>query len=338
MKILALVLIGHQEVNKMIKYFRGSILLTIIGLIIAFYLGGLYAVYITSLLIILEISLSFDNAVVNAKVLETMEPKWQKRFITFGIPIAVFGMRFSFPIFIVAIASNMGIIETFQIAMDNPHKYHTILESVENLIYAFGGAFLLMVFLDFLFDDEREEKWIKIIENNKILHKFGEVNNIELIVSISIGLLIIYLTKDYSISLAYFSGILLHSFISSLDDLLSTNGIRSGIVGLLYLEVLDASFSFDGVIGAFALSSNIFIIMIGLGIGAMFIRSLTIYFVEKKTLTEFKYLEHGANYAIFALSLIMFYKIFGHINEVIVGTVGILLIGLSAWHSVRDRN
>lgn len=319
------------------KHFRGSIIVTVVGLIIALYFGGLYALYITGLLAILEISLSFDNAVVNAKVLETMEPKWQYRFITFGVPIAVFGMRFLFPILIVAIASGMGIIETFNIAIDSPMEYHTILQSVEKLIYAFGGAFLLMVFLDFLFDDEREEKWIKIVENSKTINKLSEINNIELILSLLIGLILIYLTKDYAIALAYFSGVLLHSFISSLDDILSTDGIRSGIMGLLYLEVLDASFSFDGVIGAFALSNNIFIIMIGLGIGAMFIRSLTLYFVEKKTLTEFRYLEHGANYAIFALSFIMLYKIFGHINEVLVGTIGVFFIGLSAWHSIKEN-
>jgi len=266
-----------------------------------------------------------------------MEPKWQKRFIIFGIPIAVFGMRFLFPVVIVSIASGMGIFETFNIAIDDPEQYHSTLQSVEKLIYAFGGSFLLMVFLDFLFDDERETKWIKIIENSTTIDKLNKVNNIELIVSISIGLVIVYLTKDYAISLAYFGGVLLHSFIASLDDLLSTNGVRSGIMGLLYLEVLDASFSFDGVIGAFALSSDIFIIMIGLGIGAMFVRSLTIYFVEKKTLTEFKYLEHGANYAIVALSFVMFYKIFGHINEVLVGTIGIVFIGLSAWHSVKEK-
>jgi hypothetical protein len=138
--------------------------------------------------------------------------------------------------------------------------------------------------------------------------------------------------------LAYFSGVLLHSFIASLDELMNTDGVRSGIMGLLYLEVLDASFSFDGVIGAFALSNDIFIIMIGLGIGAMFVRSLTIYFVEKKTLTEFKYLEHGANYAIVTLAFVMFYKIFGDISEVIVGTIGVLFIGLSAWHSIKDNN
>jgi uncharacterized protein len=318
-------------------HFRSSILITVIGLIAAYFYGGFYAMYITGLLAILEVSLSFDNAVVNAKVLNTMEPVWQERFITYGIPIAVFGMRFLFPIVIVAVASGMNMVETFNVATTDPEQYHKTLVSVEKLIFAFGGSFLLMVFLDFFFDNDREHKWIKIVENSKLVNKASEVNSIELIIGITAGLIIVYLTKDYSISVAYFGGLLLHSIIASLDDLLSTDGVRSGIMGFLYLEVLDASFSFDGVIGAFALSGDIFIIMIGLGIGAMFVRSLTIYFVKKKTLTEFKYLEHGAHYAILALSIVMMYKIFGHINEAIVGTIGIVFIGIATWHSIQDN-
>ncbi len=317
------------------KHFHASIVITIIGLAIAFYLGSWYALYITALLAILEVSLSFDNAVVNAKVLETMEPKWQKRFITFGIPIAVFGMRFVFPVLIVAIAGNLGVMETFNLALNKPDEYQSTLESVETLIYAFGGAFLLMVFFDFIFDTDREEKWIKMIEGSKVLNKAGSINNIEMIFAIAIGLSLVYLTSDAGVALAYFGGVFLHSLIASLDELLSTDGVRSGIMGFLYLEVLDASFSFDGVIGAFALSSNIFIIMIGLGIGAMFVRSLTLYFVEEKTLTEYRYLEHGAHYAILALSLVMFAKMFVHINEIIVGTIGITFIAIATYHSLQ---
>ncbi len=311
--------------------------ITVIGLFIAFYLGGMNAIYITSLLAILEISLSFDNAVVNAKVLSTMEPVWQKRFITFGIPIAVFGMRFLFPIAIVAIVGSMGMFDTLDLAINNPKDYHHMLESSKELIFAFGGSFLLMVFLDFFFDEGRDDKWIEILENNVTINKIGKIENIELIIAIGFGLLLTNITNNVSIALAYFSGIFLHSIIASLDDILSTDGVRSGLMGFLYLEVLDASFSFDGVIGAFALSSDIFIIMIGLGIGAMFVRSLTIYFVEKKTLKSFIYLEHGAHYAILALSIVMFIKIFTEVSELLVGTIGIFFIGVSLYHSIRDK-
>ncbi len=319
------------------QYFKGSLIVTIIGLILAFYIGGFYALYITALLAILEVSLSFDNAVVNAKILETMEPKWQKRFITYGIPIAVFGMRFVFPIIIVAIASSLGIFETFMLAINEPEKYKTTLESVHQLIYAFGGSFLLMVFLDFLFDEEREEKWVKFIEDSKAIDKFGKVDSIKILIAIALGLVLTSVTDSSTIAMAYFSGVFLHAIIVSLDDLLNTDGVRSGMMGLLYLEILDASFSFDGVIGAFALSSDIFIIMIGLGIGAMFIRSLTLYFVAKKTLTEYRYLEHGAYYAILALSIIMFIKIFTNVNEVLVGTIGITFIAVALIHSILEN-
>ncbi len=316
-------------------HFRSSLFVTATGLFLALYMGGVHALYIVSLLAILEISLSFDNAVVNAKVLETMEPKWQQRFITFGIPIAVFGMRFLFPIVIVAVASGSGIFSTFDMALNNPELYHTTLVKSEHFIFAFGGSFLLMVFLDFLFNVDREEKWIEIIEESEVISKMGEIPSIQMMISIIIGLILVVFTKDYHIALAYFTGTLLHAIIASMDDLLNTNGVRNGVMGFLYLEVLDASFSFDGVIGAFALSSDVFIIMIGLGIGAMFVRSLTLYMLEKKTLAEYRYLEHGAHYAILALALIMLAKIFVEINEVVVGTVGITFIALAIYHSIQ---
>lgn len=321
----------------MMKFFKISILIAIMGLILSFYIGGINALYVTTLLVVLEISLSFDNAVVNAKILKDMDQIWQKRFITFGLPIAVFGMRFIFPIIIVAVASNLGIYETFHLALDKPQEYHSILNSVDKIIYAFGGSFLFMVFLSFLFEEEREDYWIKKIESSPIIKKAGELNSIEMMIATLIGLLLIYLTSNSSIALAYFSGVALYSFIASLDTVLNTNGVRNGIMGLLYLEILDASFSFDGVIGAFALSSNVFIIMIGLGIGAMFVRSLTLYLVEQNTLTEYKYLEHGANYAILALALIMFLKIFIHIDEIIVGTIGVSFILISIYSSILEN-
>src|SRR3546814_895314 len=94
---------------------------------------------------------------------------------------------------------------------------------------------------------------------------------------------------------------------------------KAGFGAFLYLEVLDASFSFDGVIGAFALSNNLFIIAIGLGIGAMFVRSMTIFLVRQGTLSEYRYLEHGAFYAIIALAAIMYINPFQPIPHVVTG-------------------
>jgi hypothetical protein len=307
-----------------------------LGLIASFYLGGLAAIYITFLLIVLEISLSFDNAVVNAKVLETMDPIWQKRFILFGIPIAVFGMRLIFPLAIVSLVTGMGLLETLQVAINQPKEYEMALKTAETTIFAFGGAFLLMVFLDFFFE-ERDIKWVTFVEGSRIVERFSGVANIELIVAIMAGIFLGHITQDFSVVLAFMYGVLLHSLLKMLDHFLSSDTVKSGIAGFIYLEVLDASFSFDGVIGAFALTSNIFIIMIGLGVGAMFVRSITLYFVEHKILSHFRYLEHGAHYAIGILAIIMLMKITTHISEAITGTIGIGLIAIAFVHSLWEN-
>lgn len=314
------------------NYLLSHILLAI-GVIVAGLVYGLSAAWTVAILIALEVSLSFDNAVVNAKILKDMSEKWQRRFIVFGIPIAVFGMRFLFPILIVAIAGGISAYTALSMAINDPSQYQTILESSQQGIFAFGGAFLLMVFLGFFFDDDREEKWIKFLETNKATEKISSIEHIEVIIAVGTGLLLTWLTGSATVALAFFGGVLLHEVIGSLDSLLSTDGVRSGIMGLLYLEVLDASFSFDGVIGAFAITSNIFIIMIGLGVGAMYVRSMTIDFVERGTLSEYRYLEHGAHYAIGALAVMMLMKMFIHIPEIVTGFVGIALIAVAFGHS-----
>ncbi|KFN39122.1 MAG: hypothetical protein JU82_08410 [Sulfuricurvum sp. MLSB] len=318
------------------RYFYSSFAIMALGLIAAYFLGGVAAIYITFLLVILEISLSFDNAVVNAKVLETLDPIWQKRFIIFGIPIAVFGMRLIFPLAIVSFVTEMGMIETLQVAMNEPARYESILKTTESTIFAFGGAFLLMVFLDFFFE-ERDIKWVTIVEGSKFMEKASSVANIELITAIMVGIALGHITQDFGVVLAFMYGVLLHSLLGMLDHFLSSGTVKSGIAGFIYLEVLDASFSFDGVIGAFALTSNIFIIMIGLGVGAMFVRSMTIYFVLHKTLSHFRYLEHGAHYAIGILALIMLMKITMHVSEIVTGTIGIGLIAIAFAHSLWEN-
>ncbi|RAX58854.1 hypothetical protein CCZ01_01270 [Helicobacter monodelphidis] len=317
------------------KYFAFSSFFALAGLVVAFiFLGGVNAAYIVFLLALLEVSISFDNAVINAKVLNTMDEKWRFRFITYGIPIAVFGVRFILPIVIVALASSKGFVEITQLALNDAAAYAALLSEVMGTIYAFGGAFLLMVFLEFFFDEGKEISWIKGLEQNAFVVKISKINFIELFVASVVGIILLGISQDISIGIAYFIGLALYALIRGIDNALAKTGAKSGVIGFLYLEVLDASFSLDGVIGAFALSNNVFIIMIGLAIGAFFVRSLTIYFVEKKVLSEFIFLEHGARYAILFLATLMFVQIFHHIPEVIVGSVGMIIIVIAFVHSV----
>ena len=316
------------------KYFYSSFVVSLIALAIAFYIGGAGAAYICALLCALEISLSFDNAVVNAKVLKDMAPVWQSRFILWGIPIAVFGMRFLFPVLIVAASAHLGIWETLVLALKQPHRYHEILSENEAQIYVFGGAFLLMVFCDFFFDAQRELHWLGIIENNGLVRFLKRIPNAPTLIALAAGLVLLAKIGSATLGAAYFGAILLYLLISCFGGLFGTDGVKNGLAGFLYLETLDASFSFDGVIGAFALSDNIFIIMLGLGAGAMFVRSITLYLIARGTLSHFAYLEHGAHYAIACLAFIMFAKLKFEVSEIITGTVGILFIALSLLSSV----
>ena len=116
----------------------------------------------------------------------------------------------------------------------------------------------------------------------------------------------------------------------------SVSGIfkNTCLINFLYLELIDASFSLDGVLGAFALSRDIVIITIGLSIGAMFVRSLTLLLVEKKTLKQYIFLENGAHWAIGALAIIMFISTFKEISEVVTGLIGLIFIVLSFVSSI----
>ena len=126
--------------------------------------GVAEVLWIVLVLSILEISLSFDNAVVNATVLREMDEKWQRRFLTWGILIAVFGMRIVFPLAIVAIAANLDPLSAIHLSLNDPERYEAIVSSAHVGIAGFGGAFLAMVGLSFFFDGEKDVDWIRGLE------------------------------------------------------------------------------------------------------------------------------------------------------------------------------
>ncbi|WP_133365358.1 DUF475 domain-containing protein [Qipengyuania sediminis] len=309
-------------------------------------LGGMaQLLWIVFVLSILEISLSFDNAVVNASVLKQMDEVWQRRFLTWGIAFAVFGMRIVFPLAIVAIAADVGPVQAVDLSLNNPAEYERIVSSAHVGIAGFGGAFLAMVGLKFFFDRDKDVHWIAAIEAQ--LSKFAALPAAE------IALLLLALWGISSLLpaadaltflVAGILGLVTFIAVEGLNTILEISeekkrlagaAVRSGLGGFLYLNVLDASFSFDGVIGAFALSNNMVVIALGLSIGAMFVRSMTIHLVRQGTLAQYRYLEHGAFWAIIALGAIMLLSARWHIPETITGVIGAVMIGLSLWWSVR---
>lgn len=355
------------------KHFRFSIIFTIVCLALAAYWGlthgpqagvaaMLKALMICGVLAVMEVSLSFDNAVVNASVLRNWDEFWKKMFLGIGIIIAVFGMRLIFPLLIVGVTADMSMVEVARLALNNPAEYSQKLMAHHAEISAFGGMFLMLVFLNFFFDDSKDEHWFQWLEHR--MAGLGQVNAISIFISLCILLAGVHWVHDdaatgvtqMAVLMAGIWGIVVYMGVNVLGHLLeggddladgedtpvtSPNSgkiVKAGIGGFLYLEVLDASFSFDGVIGAFAITQDVVIIMLGLAIGAMFVRSLTVYLVEKGTLDAYQYLEHGAHYAIGALAFIMVLAMV-HIEvpEVVTGLIGVAFIAWSVWASVQAR-
>ncbi|MFF1961923.1 DUF475 domain-containing protein [Streptomyces sp. NPDC058220] len=355
-----------------LKTFRWAFLVTALGLAA----GGLYdgwaALGIVAVLAVLEISLSFDNAVINAGILKKMSAFWQTIFLTIGVLIAVFGMRLVFPVLIVSLTAKIGPVKAVELALNDKERYQQLVTDAHPSIAAFGGIFLLMIFLNFVFED-REIKWQAWLE--RPLAKLGKVDMLAVCIAL-IVLLIAAMTvathahqhggqhadKAQTVLTAGLAGLITYLIVGGLSSFFENrleaeeereeaeeraeraagrNGSGAALTGkaaffmFLYLEVIDASFSFDGVIGAFAITNDIVLMVLGLGIGAMYVRSLTVYLVRQGTLDDYVYLEHGAHYAIGALAVILLVTIQYQVSEIITGLVGVVLIGWSFWSSVR---
>ncbi len=346
--IIAISAIINLKERKMLHYFLCSYIVTAAGLLGAYLLGehnhdgsGLSCVFIVLVLAVLEVSLSFDNAVVNAMKLEKMNDVWRHRFLTWGIIIAVFGMRFLFPILVVSVFAKLSMAEVTNIALHNVDKYAYYLHQTHAPIVTFGGMFLIMLFLNYFFNHEKGVHWIKPLEN--WLSHLDHIKGIEVVIS----LFMLLATQNFvpeeqklSVIISGIAGIITYLSIDGFTHYLERHEQQrlakcaegaacSGFVSFLYLELIDASFSLDGVLGAFALSKDIIIISIGLAIGAMFVRSLTIMLVEKKTLNKFLYLEHGAHWAIGALAVLMLVSTVKEIPEAVTGGIGLGFIILA---------
>jgi len=371
-----------------LRIFGWSFGITIAVLVGALIIGGAEVAALVGILAVLEISLSFDNAVVNATILRRMNPFWQKMFLTVGIVIAVFGMRFLFPIVIVAVTAHISPWEVFQLALHQPSEYAEKLTAAHPSIAAFGGIFLWMIFLDFMLDPEREIHWLSWLE--RPLARLGKLQILSVVIAL-VSLLVV--AESFSggstqqVLTAGVAGLATYLGVRGVGEYFEEHGVgdeedeededvaeaerearalvaaqlapgeveppkpqpawsggqvalaagKAGFFLFLYLELIDASFSFDGVIGAFAITDRIFIIMAGLGVGALYIRSLTVFLVRRGTLEEYVYLEHGAHWAIGALAVILAITIETEVPELVTGFVGVAFIGASFLSSLARR-
>jgi hypothetical protein len=342
---------------------------------VALALGGIETAGQVLLLAAVEVSLSFDNAVVNATVLRRLNAFWQRLFLTAGVLVAVVGMRLLFPLLVVAFSARLSPVSAVRLAMDDPHAYSLRLASARPEISAFGGAFLLMVFLDFLLA-ERDLHWLRPLE--RLSARVARLDRLAPVLALAALLAAATLGRHpgdqvSSVLAAGLLGVITHLLISGLSGLSGHDGAaldvtaldttaddtvadtavadtttdaasaprlrgRDALFAFCFLELMDASFSFDGVIGAFAFTSNLFVIAAGLGVGALAVRSLTVQLVRRGTLADFAYLEHGAHYAIGLLGVLLLAGAYQSPPELLTGLLGVGVIGASLASSVvRNR-
>ena len=346
------------------RIFWISLLFTVAALAVGYAHGGLNALFLLLVLAVLEVSLSFDNAIINAAILQRMSPFWQQMFLTIGILVAVFGMRLVFPLVIVWATAGIDPVRAMELALNPPPhgapefsdgspSYEKLITAAHPQIAAFGGTFLLMLFLDFVFHD-RDIKWLKWVEIPFArIGRLGQVSvAVALVALVLVGTQLTHSCDERATVLtAGLLGLVTYLVVNGLSRAFRPPNIEAAAVGtavgragltlFLYLEVLDAAFSFDGVTGAFAITSDPILIALGLGlVGSMFVRSITIYLVRQEALDRYVYLEHGAHWAIGVLAVIMLLSIEPRfeVPDAVTALVGVVFIAAAlGWSVLRNR-
>lgn len=332
-----------NKATHLFRSFGGSIIISLLALVFVYVYLGWEAALVTLALMVIEVTFSFDNAIVNAKVLNTMSAFWQHIFMTVGILIAVFGMRIVFPILVVMFSANLPWNEVLDLALNNPEAYAAAINGAHTSIASFGSMFLLMLALHFLFDKERTVRWLDAIEFP--LQKIARWWMPMVISAVALAVVTVLPANHHpkETLIAGIVGILTYLSVTALsavftkqhektEKLAGKKLLKTGMAGFsafIYLEVLDASFSLDGVIGAFAVTQNVILIAVGLGVGAVWVRSMTVYMVRHKVLHAYPYIEHGAHYTIGVLAVVLLFSLFFSIPEAVAGGIGVVIIAAS---------
>lgn len=324
---------------KILHHFRFPLIISSVALALVYLFLGYAAFFTAFILSILEVTLSFDNAVVNAKVLQRMSDVWRKRFLTWGILIAVVGTRFLLPIVIVSLTTFAPPLDILRLAIEDAHAYGELLAASDVAIKAFGGMFLLMVALKYFVDDGKTIHWVATIEHR--LARLGSIESAEILLGLIALIVTACLVTPENVATVLMAGLvgvivflIMEGTINALA-LVSKHAALSGMSMFVYLNILDAAFSLDGVVGAFALTNNLVIIAVGLGIGAYLVRSMTLYFVRRETLNTIRYIEHGAHWAIFGLAATMLVGLLVHIPETVSGFIGLFFVASAYVSSIR---
>lgn len=287
-------------------------------------------------LIVFEIVNSIDNAIVNAHVLKTMSEKWRKIFLFWGIITAVFLVRGLLPLVVVWLSiPEIGFLGALRSVFYSPPEIAHLIEERKGMILIGAGVFLLLLYLHWLFLEKKEPYFVsdKLIKPHHGVWFYGFAAFIlvsllyisrfswQVMLAAAIGYAVFFIMQGFKEQAAEQEAAL-HGPKAHLSDLSK----------LMFLEVLDASFSFDGVMGAFAFTTSIPLIFIGNGIGALVVRQLTVKGID--VVANYRWLKNGAMTSIGFLGLFMIVKSFGvHVPEYLPTAITIILVGITFWRS-----
>ena len=333
---------GVPRLRLGLRDVRWQLAIAVVAVVAGYVYAGARGAAAVALLSLFETSLSFDNAIVNAQVMATMSAFWKRVFLVVGVPVAAIGMRFLFPIMIVALTGHLGFVRVVQLALRDPTAYQRHLHEASVAINTLGGTFLLLVFLEFFLRPLQDRRpWLGPVE--RTLARFGRIEAI----AVAIALVVVYadsrLASAQHREVMLVSGsiaIVVHILANGTATALSSLGTavrHAGLATFIYLEILDASFSFDGVIGAFAISDQVVVICLGLGVGALFVRTLTCWFDRTGTLVRYVYLGNGAHWAVGTLAVILFARNNLDVPEPFTASIGLVIIAAALYSSVRAR-
>jgi len=326
---------------------------TAVGLGVSFWLGGMQSAMVVAMLALLEVALSFDNAVVNATVLRRFNEYWQKLFLSLGIIIAVLGMRLVIPMVVLVAATGQSPARVLSRSVHDPNNFGHEIARVQPLIAAFGGVFLLMIFTDYFLDDH-DQRWLSWFEDRAaaLAVRVG-VRRLAAaqITGVALFLAIAALTFGHKhpagVPAAGLIGLVSYLAIKHLSDTAADKSEtladeagdkapptgRQALILFCYLELLDATFSSDSVMGGFSVTVDIALFTIGLGIGAAYVRCLTVYLVRRKTLERYVYVEHGAYYSIGVLAVLLLVEIWHDVPDWFASLAGTSMIAAAYAHS-----
>lgn len=282
---------------------------------------------------------SIDNAIINAEVLTTMKPKYQRWFLLRWILIAVFLVRGLLPWLIMYFtAPQLGFIGSLTATFSNNPQTHTIIEQAAPILMIGGWIFLVFLFFHRLFLETKHFG----LRHEKFFQKQGAW--FYAVVSLLLMMLVRFAMKINPMmafgavvgSSAFF---ITHGFKNYAEqtetELANTNAWMSDIAKILYLEVIDATFSIDGVLGAFAFTLSVPLILLGNGLGAFIVRRLTVKNIQH--IKKYKYLKNGAMYSILFLGVIMIAKSFWiETPERLSPVITFWVVGYFFWKSKID--